>query len=72
MTKSRETIISSIAIGYIMIGLIFAVIFAYYYKWPLLSFFSPGFYSVILTWPYQAIGFTGDLLTYGLAGKPLL
>jgi len=39
--KSKEAIISSIAIGYFMIGLIFAVMFAIYYRWPTLSFFSP-------------------------------
>ncbi|MBI4036308.1 hypothetical protein HY386_00320 [Candidatus Daviesbacteria bacterium] len=66
-----ETWLSRIAILYFMIGFVFAIAFAVYYHWPALSFLSPGFYSVILTWPYQAIGFTTDLLTYGLAGKPI-
>ena len=67
----RERIVSMIAIAYFMIGVIFSVGFAIYYHWPFLSFLSPGFYSVILTWPLQAIGFAKDLLAYGLAGKPL-
>lgn len=70
--KSKEAIISSIAIGYFMIGLIFALFFAYYYHWPALGYFSPGFYSVIVSWPYQALGLVTDILRYGLAGKPLL
>lgn len=67
----RSSIISTIAIGYFMTGFIFAIAFAIYYHWPVLSFLSPGFYSVILTWPYQAIGLSKDLLNYGLAGKPI-
>jgi len=68
---SKEKIISSIAIVYFIAGFIFAALFALYYKWPFLSFLSPNFYSVILTWPFQMGGFLGDLLTYGLAGKPI-
>lgn len=64
-------IISNIAIGYFMAGFIFAILFAIYYRWPILSFLSPGFYSVIITWPFQAPGFGYDFLTYGFAGKPL-
>lgn len=64
-------ILSTIAISYFIIGFVFAIGFAIYYHWSALSFLSPGFYSVILTWPYQAIGFTQDLINYGLAGKPL-
>lgn len=67
----KGQLLSNIAIGYFMIGFIMAIAFALYYKWPYLSFLSPGFYSVILTWPYQLIGFARDLLTYGLAGKPI-
>lgn len=67
----REHILSTIAAIYFTLGFIFAITFAAYYRWSPLSFLSPGFYSVILTWPYQAIGFTKDLLTYGLAGKPI-
>lgn len=68
---SKEKLISTIAIFYFIAGFIFAVVFAIYYKWPYLSFLSPGFYSVILTWPYQMWGFTRDFLTYGFAGKPI-
>lgn len=63
--------ISTIGIIYFMAGFVFAIAFAIYYRWPILSFLSPGFYSVILTWPFQAMGFARDLLTYGLAGKPI-
>lgn len=68
---SKEKLISSIAIAYFMIGFVVALAFAIYYRWSPLSFLSPGFYSVILTWPFQAIGFAKDLLNYGLAGKPI-
>lgn len=68
---SKERILSTIAIIYFIFGFIFAIAFAVYYRWPFLSFLSPGFYSVILTWPLQAIGFTRDLLTFGLTGKPI-
>jgi len=69
MRKSKIT--STIAIGYFMFGFLFAIGFAFYYRWPAISFLSPGFYSVILSWPYQAIGLVNDLLNYGLAGKPI-
>lgn len=68
---NKEKILSSIAVGYFMAGFVFAIVFALYYRWPTLSFLSPGFYSVIITWPFQAIGFINDLLIYGLAGKPV-
>lgn len=68
---SKEKLISTIAIIYIMVGFVIAVAFALYYHWPWLSFLSPGFYSVIFSWPFQAIGFTKDLMAYGLAGKPI-
>ncbi|MBI2020258.1 hypothetical protein HYS94_02450 [Candidatus Daviesbacteria bacterium] len=68
---SKEKLLSTIAIFYFMFGFIFAIIFAIYYRWPFLSFLSPQFYSVILTWPYQAIGFLRDLSIYGLLGKPI-
>lgn len=67
----KEKIISTIGIIYFIAGFIFTIAFAIYYRWPILSFLSPGFYSVILTWPYQAIGFVRDLMIYGLAGKPI-
>lgn len=66
---SKEKIFSTIAIVYFMLGFIFSIAFAFYYRWSPLSFFSPGFYSVILSWPFQLLGFTRDLFTYGLAGK---
>lgn len=68
---SKEKVLSTIAIIYFIFGFIFATVFAIYYRWPVLSFLSPGFYSVILGWPFQAIGLINDLLNYGLAGKPL-
>jgi len=67
----KSSILSSIAIAYFIIGFVIAILFALYYHWPFISFLSPGFYSVILTWPYQAIGFAGDFWTYGFAGKPI-
>jgi len=69
MKKSK--LLSNLAIGYFMVGFVVAIAFALYYHWPYLSFLSPGFYSVILTWPYQLLGFGRDLLTFGLAGKPI-
>lgn len=68
---SKEKLLSTIAIIYFMLGFVFAVTFALYYRWSTLSFLSPGFYSVIFTWPFQSLGFLKDLLTYGLAGKPI-
>ena len=68
---SKEKLISTAAVIYFMIGFTVAIAFAVYYRWPALSFLSPGFYSVILTWPLQSIGFARDLLTFGLAGKPI-
>ena len=68
---SKSKILSNIAIGYFLIGFVFAIVFALYYRWPYLSFLSPGFYSVILTWPLQLIGFARDFWAYGLAGKPI-
>ncbi len=70
MNKGSK-LISTIAVGYFMIGLLFAIAFALYYHWPFISFLSPGFYVVILTWPIQIGGFVLDLLRYGMAGKPL-
>lgn len=68
----KSALISNFAILYFTIGFVVAILFALYYRWQFLSFLSPGFYSVILTWPYQLIGFVLDVLRYGLAGKPLL
>ncbi len=66
-----EKVLTNLAIIYFLIGLVFAVAFSLYYHWTAGSFLSPGFYAVALTWPYQAIGFIGDLSYYGFAGKPI-
>lgn len=68
---SKDKIVTTIAILYFMLGFLFTTAYAIYYKWEALSFLSPGFYSVILTWPLQVGGFLRDLFTYGLAGKPI-
>lgn len=67
----KEKIIANLAISYFIFGIIFTILFAIYYKWSALSFFSPGFFAVVFSWPVQAPGFLGDLLTYGLSGKPI-
>lgn len=67
-----EKKLSMLAVLYFVMGLIFAILFALFYHWGVLSFFSPGFYVVILTWPYQIIGFVPDFLTFGFAGKPII
>ncbi len=66
-----EKLISLIAALYFVVGLIFAICFALFYHWEALSFLSPGFYMVILTWPIQAIGFIPDFLRFGFSGKPI-
>lgn len=63
--------ISVFFIIYFLLGILFAISFAIYYHWEILGYFSPGFYAVVFTWPYQAIGFVKDLMYYGLAGKPI-
>ncbi len=70
-TKTIEARFSTLGILYFMVGLIFAFVFAFYYRWPFTGYLSPGFLAVVFTWPYQAIGFIKDLLYYGLAGKPI-
>ncbi len=67
----KGKLLSNIAVAYFMIGFIVATLFALYYRWTFLSFLSPGFYSVILTWPYQIIGFARDFWAFGFAGKPI-
>ncbi|MDO8618710.1 MAG: hypothetical protein Q7R49_02060 [Candidatus Daviesbacteria bacterium] len=67
----KEKIITNIAIGYFLIGVVVAILFALYYKWTALSFFSPGFFAVVFSWPLQMPGFIGDFLSYGFAGKPI-
>lgn len=66
-----EKKLSIIAIVYFVIGLLFAVYYAIYYHWSALGYLSPGFYMVVFTWPYQAIGFVKDILYYGPLGKPI-
>ncbi len=71
MTKLElNKLFPTFAAIYFITGLLFALFYAYFYHWPLLGFFSPGFYVVILTWPVQTIGFIPDILTFGLSGKP--
>lgn len=67
----KNTIFTNLIIIYFILGLLFAIVYAIYYKWPYLSFLSPGFYAVAATWPLQTLGFISDLQTYGLAGKPI-
>lgn len=66
-----EKLISKIAIFYFLFGIVFAICFALFYHWDYFGFFSPGFWSVVLFWPFQVPGFTQDLMRYGLAGKPV-
>jgi hypothetical protein len=66
-----ESKLSLFAIYYSMAGLLVAILFAMYYRWPWYGYFSPGFFAVFATWPYQLIGFIRDFLYYGLAGKPI-
>jgi len=68
---NKEKIVANIAIAYFLLGIVIATSFAIYYKWTALSFLSPGFFAVVFSWPIQLPGFIGDLLTYGLAGKPI-
>lgn len=63
--------ISTFVIIYVLIGLVFATGFALFYHWPTLSFFSPGFYAVVATWPIQIPGLLRDFNYYGWAGKVL-
>lgn len=67
-----EKKIGALIVAYFVIGLIFAVVYALFYHWPPLSFFSPGFYVVLLSWPIQLPGFLSDFQFYGIAGKTLL
>jgi len=61
--------VTTIAILYFMIGLVFAILYALFYHWGFLSFFSPGFYVVVITWPIQLPGFIADFSYYGFSGK---
>ena len=72
LLNNWEKKLSSVGIVYFMIGILFALIYSLFYHWEFLSFFSPGFYAVVLTWPIQIPGFLLDLQTYGLTGKTLI
>lgn len=67
-----EKRLATFAIIYFIIGLLFAIIYALFYHWTTLAFFSPGFYVVILSWPLQIPGFLADFQTFGLSGKTLI
>lgn len=66
-----EKKLTAFTIVYFLTGLVFAIAFALFYHWPWLSFFSPRFFSVVLTWPFQFLGFFYDFQYYGLQGKVL-
>jgi hypothetical protein len=70
MRKEIEKKLYILITLYFIIGLVFAFAYAIFYHWPALSFLSPGFWSVIFTWPFQAPGFFLDFQTYGFSGKP--
>ena len=70
-SMDKQKLISNLSIIYFIVGLIFALSFAIYYKWQGLALLSPGFFSVVFTWPIQVPGMVSDLLYYGLAGKPI-
>lgn len=69
-SKLFEKIISFLASFYVIFGLIFALYYAVYYHWSMpFSLFSPPFFSVLITWPFQIPGFLNDILLYGPGGK---
>lgn len=70
-SKKTEQILSGIAVIYLIIGLFFALYFAFYYHWEFFAYFSPNFFSVVFTWPFQLPGFASDISYYGPVGKPL-
>lgn len=67
-----EKRIAIFAVVYFLIGIIFAISYALFYHWTALSFLSPGFYLVVLSWPFQLSGFIADFSYYGFAGKVLI
>ncbi|MCL4367070.1 hypothetical protein M1563_02785 [Patescibacteria group bacterium] len=69
--KRFERYVAAFFISYFFIGLLFASLYALFYHWSAFSFFSPGFYMVLLTWPAQLPGFFADFQYYGFAGKTL-
>jgi len=66
----EKKIVTALTI-YFVLGLIFALGYAYFYHWTPLSVFSPPFYGVLLSWPFQLPGLIWDYQYYGLAGKVL-
>jgi hypothetical protein len=71
-SKKLEDKLSLFAILYFMTGIIFALYYAYYYHWEFYAYFSPGFFMVVFTWPFQILhGFMADILYYGPGGKPI-
>lgn len=66
-----ERIVTALAIFYFLGGLIFAAGYALFYHWEVFSFFSPGFYMVVLTWPIQLPGLFNDFRLFGFSGKIL-
>lgn len=64
--------LTAIGIVYFIVGVVFAVCYALFYHWGFLSFLSPGFFAVALTWPIQFPGFLWDFQLYGLTGKELI
>lgn len=70
-TKTLEDKVSLFFTLYFMFGLLFGLMFAYYYRWEFYGYFSPNFFAVVFTWPYQAIGFLRDVFYYGTLTKPI-
>lgn len=70
-TAQIEKIVTTVATAYFFIGLFFGFFYALFYHWEVLSFFSPGFYTVVLSWPVQAPGLFNDLRYFGFSGKTL-
>ena len=66
-----EKAITTVLILYFFIGIVFTIIYALFYHWSALSFFSPGFYTVVISWPLQVKGFISDFSYYGFSGKVL-
>jgi hypothetical protein len=72
LPSNWEKKLSTVGIVYFIIGIVFAIAYALFYHWEFFSFFSPGFYAVVLTWPFQIPGFFIDFQTFGFAGKTLI
>jgi hypothetical protein len=70
-TMNKKKLITNLAILYFLIGFVFAIGFAIYYRWEAFGFLSPGFYAVVFTWPFQIPGFLTDFARYGFSQKPI-